>query len=135
MEPSAIAIITGIIGLFTALVARKKIVENRNVFIVRNETYRKQRRKNSQIALALCFLGFLGLHRFYLKQPGYGLFYVLLSILTLSFLNVAMGTQKPDDIARFNLSFISLCLILFFDFIGFATVSREKFDKKYNQEM
>ncbi len=66
--------------------------------------------KNAAAILAL-FLGFLGIHRFYLRQTGLGVLYLLLAFL-------------------FPLTFI----LGFIDAIVFFSMDEAAFDAKYNRE-
>lgn len=63
--------------------------------------------KSTTVILAF-FLGWIGIHRFYLGQTGYGILYLL-----------------------FSWTFIP-CLIAFIDFIVFLCMSEETFNRKYN---
>ncbi len=69
-----------------------------------------RRRKNQPTALILAILlGFIGIHKFYLRKIKSGILYLL-----------------------FSWTFIPTLLTIF-DVIGLAFKSKEKFDKKYNQ--
>lgn len=70
--------------------------------------------KNTAGLLAL-FLGWLGVHRFYLKQTGLGVFYIILMLSS----------------ARFAAWLLPLLVIA--DAAIFFTMSREDFDRKYNK--
>ncbi len=70
--------------------------------------------KNTAAILAF-FGGLIGLHKFYLKEPGAGIFYILLTFLT----------------ARF---FLPVSIILgVLDAIRLFSMSQEQFDAKYNK--
>lgn len=50
-------------------------------------------KKNRGIAIALAFIfGGFGVHKFYLKDPGAGIFYIILNIVTLRMLNFGVAT-------------------------------------------
>ena len=68
-------------------------------------------KKNKWIAflLALAF-GYLGLHRFYLRQNGLGILYIALALTGISF------------------------LLGLFDAVAFLTMSYDRFNKKYNKQ-
>ena len=67
-------------------------------------------------ALFALFLGSFGVHKFYLRDPGAGIFYIILMMI---------GSSMRLPISAF-LGFID-ALVLF-------TMSDEKFDKKYNKK-
>ena len=58
------------------------------------------------------FLGALGIHRFYLKQPGLGILYIVLSIFTVGFLGGLLGL---------------------IDAIVFFGMDQAEFDRRYNR--
>lgn len=63
--------------------------------------------RNTALLLAL-FLGGLGIHKFYLRQPGWGIVYLLFC-----------WTQIP-------------MIVAFIEFIIMISESKEVFDRKYN---
>lgn len=65
-------------------------------------------------ALFAIFLGTLGLHKFYLGKTGWGIVYILISLL--SFLTLAP----------------LIALISIIEGIIYLSMSEEKFNKKYN---
>lgn len=71
---------------------------------------KKRKNKKTAMLLSLC-IGGLGAHKFYLKQPGYGVLYFFLFFL-------------------YGLSVIFSLV----NFIQLITMSQEKFDIKYNPE-
>lgn len=72
--------------------------------------------KNKFVAAALAFfLGMFGAHKFYLRDPGAGVFYIMLMVMT----------QR----------FMPLSLILgFFDGLRYLLMSPKDFDKKFNNK-
>lgn len=69
-------------------------------------------RKDKTIAMLLAlFLGTMGIHRFYLDQPGRGILHLILMFTGIS------------------------AIIGFIDFIGFLTMSQRTFDWKYNPHL
>lgn len=69
-----------------------------------------KRKKRIPAALLALFLGWIGIHRFYLQQPVLGVVYIILMFFGISFI---------------------LGLI---DAIVFFSMSREEFDKRYNKK-
>ena len=69
--------------------------------------------KNTAALLAL-FLGAFGVHKFYLRDPGSGIFYIMLTIFSSS-LGFPLGT-----------------ILGVIDAFAMFTMSEERFDKKYN---
>ena len=71
--------------------------------------------KNKFVAALLAFfLGMFGAHKFYLRDPGAGIFYIMLTIMTASF--------------RFPIASI----LGFIDGLRYLMMSPEEFDKKFN---
>ena len=71
----------------------------------------KDRRRAAILAI---FLGGLGVHKFYLKDPGSGIFYIMLTIFSAS------------------LGFPIGWILAWIDAFALFTMSDERFDKKYN---
>ena len=72
--------------------------------------------KNKFVAAVLAFLlGTFGVHKFYLREPGAGIFYIMLMIMTSRFMPIS-----------FILGFI--------DGLRYLMMSPEDFDKKFNQK-
>ena len=70
--------------------------------------------KNRKTATILALLtGWLGIHRFYLGQPGLGVVYILLTMFTVGILPIILGLV---------------------DAAMFATMKDEIFDLKYNRQ-
>ena len=69
--------------------------------------------KNTAALFAL-FLGAFGVHKFYLRDPGSGIFYIMLTIFSSS-LGFPLGT-----------------ILGVIDAFAMFTMSEERFDKKYN---
>ena len=70
--------------------------------------------KKRKTAIILAVLtGWLGIHRFYLGQPGLGIVYILLTLFTVGILPVMLGVL---------------------DAVMFATMKDEIFDLKYNRQ-
>lgn len=99
------------------------------------------RRKSRLVtALLALFLGWLGVHRFYLEQVAIGLLYLLYSLVILPAFSVAvlfLGLGFP--ILGWSLSatlpFLALIpgLVTFVEFVVFLCMSDRSFDTKYNR--
>ena len=70
--------------------------------------------KNKFVAAILAFLlGSFGVHKFYLRDPGAGVFYIMLMVMTSRFINVSM-------------------ILGIIDGLRYLMMSSEEFDKKFN---
>lgn len=73
------------------------------------------KKSKSTAALLAFFLGFFGVHRFYLNQNGMGI-------------GLILGTMTIFGA-------IVTRIISFVDFIGFLTMSEEEFNRRYNPHL
>lgn len=72
--------------------------------------------KNKFVAAALAFfLGMFGAHKFYLRDPGAGVFYIMLMVMTSRFLPISL-------------------ILGFFDGLRYLMMSPSDFDKKFNNK-
>ena len=72
--------------------------------------------KNKNVAAVLAFfLGAVGAHKFYLRDPGAGIFYIMLTMITASSLKFSIGM-----------------ILGFIDGLRYLMMSQEEFDKKFN---
>lgn len=71
--------------------------------------------KNKYVASALAIMfGMFGAHKFYLRDPGAGIFYVMLFVMTSRFLPISM-------------------FLAFVDAMRYLMMSTEEFDRKFNK--
>jgi TM2 domain-containing membrane protein YozV len=79
--------------------------------------YRQTRPRNKTIAaLFSLFFGSFGVHKFYLKEPGAGIFYIFLFFMTSRIIFPVSG------------------ILGIFDAIRLFNMSQQEFDAKYNKE-
>ena len=73
-------------------------------------------KKKKWIAILLAvFFGSLGVHKFYLRNPGQGIFYIILTMMTLRIFSFSIAT-----------------VLAWFDAINLLMMDERKFDRKYN---
>ena len=73
--------------------------------------------KNKFVAAVLAFfLGLFGAHKFYLRDPGAGIFYIMLTMMT-SVLKFPIGA-----------------ILGFIDGLRYLMMSQAEFDKKFNSK-
>lgn len=76
----------------------------------------RQNKKNKFIAALIAFVGgSIGLHKFYLRDPGAGVFYIMLMVMTSRFMPISM-------------------FLGFIDGLRYLMMSPADFDKKFNQK-
>lgn len=73
--------------------------------------YEKGRKDKIVAGIFAIFLGWLGVHRFYLGQVGWGIFYLVLAVTGLS------------------------AILAFIDAVAFFAMSSERFNRKYNPQL
>lgn len=80
------------------------------------------KKRDLAILLAILF-GYIGVHKFYLKENEWGAFYVLLFLASFILSFFAIGL----------LGFILIAIIVVIDVINLSTMKRSDFNIKYNK--